>query len=141
MPKRQQMLAIGLKLLGIGSVIKEFFINNWKWLVPLILLVAAFFWTKDHYYDLGKQQERIVWEKKVEAERKRNEELTRALTNSVDTFGKVVETRNEDRKDKETIRETRINTIVEEKPVYKECKVDQEVIDEQNALKAMGPQS
>ena len=52
----------------------------------------------------------------------------------------MVETRNEERRDKETVRETRINTIVEEKPVYKECKVDQEVIDEQNALKAMGPQ-
>ena len=133
------MLGLGLKLLGIGKFLKEFFLNNWKWLVPLILVIAAFLWTKDHYYDLGKEEERAVWEKKVEAERKRNEELTKALTNSVDTFGKVVETRNEERRDTEIIRETRINTIVEEKPIYTECKVDQEVIDEQNALKAMGP--
>lgn len=133
------MLGLGLKLLGIGKFLRDFFLQNWKWLVPLIILVVAFFWTKDHYYDLGKEEERIVWEKKVEAERKRNEELTKALASSVDTFGKVVETRNEERTQKETIRETRINTIVEEKPVYKECKVDQEVLDEQNAIKALGP--
>ena len=133
------MLGLGLKLLGIGKFLREFFLNNWKWLVPLILLVAAFFWTKDHYYDLGKETEAAAWEKKVEAERKRNEELTKLLASSLDTFGKVVETRNEERRDTEIIRENRINTIVQEKPVYTECKVDQEVIDEQNALKAMGP--
>lgn len=134
------MLAFGLKLLGFGNILKEFFLNNWKWLVPLILAGAAFLWTKNHYYDLGQDDERVVWEKRIEEERKRNEELTKLLASSVDTFGKVVETRNEERRDKETVRETRINTIVEERPVYKECKVDQEVIDDQNALKAMGPQ-
>lgn len=133
------MLGLGLKLLGVGKFLRDFFLQNWKWLVPLILLIVAFFWTKNHYYDLGKEEERVVWEAKVEAERKRNEELTKALASSVDTFGKVVEERNEERTDRETIRETRINTIVQEKPIYQECKVDQEVVDEQNAIKAMGP--
>lgn len=133
------MLGLGLKLLGIGKFLKDFFLQNWKWLVPLLLIVAGFFWTKDHYYDLGKEQEKVAWEAKVEAERKRNEELTELLASSVDTFGKVVDARNEERIDRETIRETRINTIVEEKPIYQECKVDQEVIDEQNAIKAEGP--
>lgn len=135
------MLGLGLKLLGIGKFLRDFFLQNWKWLVPLLAAVAAFLWTKDHYYDLGQSEERTVWEAKVEAERKRNEELTKALASSVDTFGKVIETRNEERTNTETIRETRINTIVEEKPIYRECKVDQEVIDEQNAIKAMGPRS
>lgn len=133
------MLGLGLKLLGIGKFLRDFFLQNWKWLMPLLVAIVAFLWTKDHYYDLGQSEERTVWEAKVEAERKRNEELTKALASSVDTFGKVIETRNEERTNTETIRETRINTIVEEKPIYKECKVDQEVIDEQNAIKAMGP--
>lgn len=133
------MLGIGLKLLGIGKFLRDFFLQNWKWLVPLILAAIAFLWTKNHYYDLGQEEERVVWEKRIEEERKKNEELTKRLASSVDTFGKVVETRNEERREKETILETRINTIVEEKPIYTECKVDQEVIDEQNALKAMGP--
>jgi hypothetical protein len=133
------MLGIGLKLLGVGRLLKEFFFNNWKWLVPLILVAIAFFWTKDHYYDLGKEEEKLVWEKKVEAERKKNEELTKALAKSVDTFGKVIETRNEERKDTEIIRENRINTIIQEKPIYQQCLVDQEVVDQQNAIKALGP--
>lgn len=133
------MLGIGLKLLGFGKFLRDFFLQNWKWLVPIILATVAFLWTKDHYFDLGREQERTKWEALVEAERKRNEELSNALVTSVDTFGKVVEARNEDRRDKEVIRETRINTIVEQNPIYQECKVDQEVIDEQNALKALGP--
>lgn len=132
------MLAFGLKLLGIGKFLRDFFLQNWKWLVPLLLLIAGFFWTKEHYYNIGVNEERTVWEKRLEAERKKNEQLTQALFSSVDTFGKVVNTRNEERINNEIVRETRINTIIE-KPIYTECKVDQEVIDEQNALKALGP--
>jgi hypothetical protein len=133
------MLGIGLKLLGVGKFLKEFFIANWKWLVPLILVILALLWTKDHYYDLGRGTERLVWEKKVEDERKKNEELTTKLADSVQTFAETVNNRNDTRVEKETIRESRISTIVEEKPIYEQCLVDQEVIDEQNALKAMGP--
>jgi len=132
------MLAFGLKLLGIGKFLRDFFLQNWKWLVPLLLLIAGFFWTKEHYYNIGLNEERTVWEKRLEAERKKNEQLTQALFSSVDTFGKVVNTRNEERINNEIVRETRINTIIE-KPIYTECKVDQEVLDEQNALKALGP--
>ena len=133
------MLGIGLKLLGVGKFLKDFFLANWKWLVPLILIIVGFLWTRDHYYDLGTDTERLVWEKRVEAERKKNEELTKLLASSVQTFAENVNSRNEERTEKETIRETRINTIVEEKPIYQQCLVDQEVVDEQNSLKAMGP--
>lgn len=132
------MLAFGLKLLGIGKFLRDFFLQNWKWLVPLLLLIAGFLWTKEHYYNIGVNEERTVWEKRLEAERKKNEQLTQALFSSVDTFGKVVNTRNEERINNEIVRETRINTIIE-KPIYTECKVDQEVLEEQNALKALGP--
>lgn len=105
----------------------------------MLAVIAGFLWTKSHYYNLGEKTERAVWEQRIEDERIRNEELTKLLANSVETFGRVIETRNEERTSTETIRETRISTIVEEKPVYTECKVDQEVLDEQNAIKALGP--
>lgn len=126
-------------LMNAFGLVKSFVLANWKWLLPVLAVVLAFLWTKDHYYDLGREKERTKWEKLVQKEKERNEKLSASLLNSVDSFSKAVETRNEDRVQKETIRETRINTIVEEKPVYKECKIDQEVLDEQNALKAMGP--
>lgn len=134
------LVGLGLKLLGIGKFLKEFFLNNWKWIVPLVLVIAAFLWTKEHYYNEGLNKERATWEKKLDDERKKNEELTKALSSSVATFGEVVKTRNEERVSTETIRENRINTIIQEKPVYTECKVDQEVVDQQNAIKALGPQ-
>lgn len=128
-----------LQLLGIGKVIKDFFLQNWKWIVPLLLALAAFQWTKSHYYNVGINKERAIWEAKVEKERKRNEELTAGLLTSVNNFGKLADKENGERTSKEVIRENRINTIIEEKPVYQECKVDQEILDEQNALKALGP--
>jgi hypothetical protein len=133
------MLNIGLKLLGVGKFLKEFFLANWKWLVPSILVVLGFLWTKNHYYNEGKLEERGIWEARVDEERKRNLALTEALAGSVQIFGDIVEARNEDRVQRETVRETRISTIIEEKPIYQQCLVDQEVINEQNALKAMGP--
>ena len=128
-----------LKLLGAGKFLKDFFLQNWKWLVPLILVVIGFLWTRDHYLDQGRAEERLVWEERLEKEKLRNEKLTELLAGSVTTFAEAADTRNEERSEKETIRETRINTIIEERPVYLECLVDQEVINEQNALKEMGP--
>lgn len=128
-----------LKLLGVGKFLRDFFLQNWRWLTPLILVILGFLWTRDHYLDQGKAEERLVWEQKVEKERLRNENLTKLLASSVTTFADKAETRNEDRIEKETILETRISTIVEEKPIYQECLIDQEVINEQNALKEMGP--
>lgn len=128
-----------LALLGVGKFVKEFVLQNWQWIVPLALAFAAFLWTKDHYYNLGTSDERVTWEAKVDKERKRNEELTAGLLTSVDNFGKLADKENSERVSKEVIRENRINTIIEEKPIYQECKVDQDILDELNAIKALGP--
>lgn len=133
------MLGIGLKLLGVGKFIKEFFLQNWKWIVPIILAAAAFMWTRDHYYNAGKLNERTKWEEKLDKERAKNQSLTNALLETTSTLGKIATERNNERVQAETIRENTIRTIVENNTVYEECKVDQEVIDAQNELKAMGP--
>jgi hypothetical protein len=128
-----------LKLLGVGKFLRSFFLQNWKWLTPLLLVIVGFFWTKNHYLDQGRTIERAVWESRVEAEKVKNQLLTNALADSVLVFSKALDSRNDARIQTETVRETRISTIVEEKPIYQECKVDQEIINEQNALKALGP--
>lgn len=128
-----------LQLLGLGKFLKEFFLQNWKWIVPLLLAFAAFLWTKNHYYNLGTSDERVTWEAKLKKEQEKNEKLTESLLGNVETLGKLAEKENGERVSKEVIRENRINTIIEEKPIYQECKVDQEILDEINALKALGP--
>ena len=133
------MLGIGLKLLGFGNLLKKFFLANWKWLVPLILAITAFLWTRDHYYDLGTDTERAIWEKKVADEAAKNKILTDLLANSVESVGELAQKETDTRVSSEVIRENRINTIIEEKPIYADCKIDQEVLDEQNAIKALGP--
>lgn len=125
--------------IAIWKAFKGFFLSNWQWILPLALAFAAFLWTKDHYYNLGTSDERITWEAKVAKEQKKNDKLTDALLGNIETFGKLAEKQDGERVSNEVIRENRINTIIQEKPVYQECKVDQEILDEQNALKALGP--
>lgn len=132
-------LGLGLKLLGIGKFLKEFFLQNWKWLVPLILVIAAFLWTKEHYYSLGQATEKAAWEEKIKIEAEKNQKLTEAISLSVSNFGTLAAKLDEARVQKETIHEERINTIIKDNPIYTECKVDQEVLNEQNAIKALGP--
>lgn len=126
------------KLLGFAKLIKAFFLQNWKWLLPLMLVAAGFFWTKEHYYNLGQNTERLEWEQRVAKEQEKNDKITETLDKSVNVLGEIALKEDQARNDKETIIETRINTVLE-KPVYTDCKVDQEVVDEQNALKALGP--
>lgn len=133
------LIGLGLKLLGIGKFLKEFFVANWKWIVPLLLIIAGFLWTKEHYYTLGQDTERAIWEEKVQKEAAKNKRLSDLLATSLNNFGKVVEKENEVRVQKETTHEKRINTIIQEKPIYTQCVIDKEVLDEQNALKALGP--
>lgn len=132
-------LTLGLKLLGIGKFLRDFFLQNWKWLVPLLLVIAGFLWTKEHYYNAGQSDEKAAWEEKIRIETEKNIRLTETIANAVNTFGTAVQKLDEVRIERETTHENRIDTIIQEKPVYTECKVDQEVLNEQNAIKALGP--
>jgi hypothetical protein len=135
----RMLIGLGLKLLGIGKFLKEFFLQNWKWLVPLILIVSGFLWTKEHYYTLGQDTERVVWENKVKEETEKNKKLSDLLAVSLSNFGQLVQRESDTRVQKEITHEQRINTIIQEKPVYTQCVIDKEVLNEQNALKALGP--
>lgn len=124
-------------LLGLGKWLKEFFLENWKWLAPLIALVAAFFWTKEHYYTLGKEETTVAYEKKIEAERKKNEQLSGKLLDSSVKLGEHFQRDSEARAEKETTHTNRIETIIKEKPVYSQCVVDKEILDTQNDMKEL----
>jgi len=133
------LIGLGLKLLGIGKFLKDFFLQNWKWLVPLLLIIAGFLWTKEHYYTLGQDTERVAWENKIKEETEKNKKLSDLLVTSLNNFSQLVQKENDTRVQKEITHEQRINTIIQEKPVYTQCVIDKEVLNEQNALKALGP--
>lgn len=126
-----------LKLLGVWRFLKKFFLENWKWLVPVIVVILGFLWTKEHYYNLGVTAEKVKWEARIKEETDKNQKLTESLANSAVTFGQIALAEDKSRTDKEIRIEKRIETLVE-KPMYTECTVDLEILTQQNALKALG---
>jgi hypothetical protein len=118
---------------------KHFLLANWKWISVLAIIVGAFLFLKSHYYNEGRLAEQTKWEKAIKKEQERNDKLTGMIEASVDSYGKLAEKENKERVQKEIIRKNEINTIIQEKPVYIQCKVDQEVVDQQNQIKALGP--
>jgi predicted negative regulator of RcsB-dependent stress response len=128
-----------LGLLRVGSYIKDFFLLNWKWLVPLIAIIIAFFVVSNHYYDKGVVEERASWEKRIESEDIRNRKFESKINDAITKFGTKVKKEAETRVTKETIYKNKIETIVKENLVYTQCLVDQEILDSRNAIRAQGP--
>jgi hypothetical protein len=129
-------MGLVLKLLGFGRAAVKWAFDNWRITLPILAVVITFFWTKEHYYTLGREDCRVEWEARVAAESKKNEKLSEKLVDNAVKFGEHVERDNTQRKEKETSVQTRIETIIE-KPIYQECKVDSEVVTDQNELKEM----
>lgn len=132
-------LGLGLKLLGIGEIIKEFFLRNWKWLIPLIALIASFFIVSNIYYDKGVMDERVQWEEKVKKESESNRKFEKLIYDAIATFGADAVNKAIERTSKETVYKEKIQTIIKDNPIYSSCIVDQEVIDSRNAIRALGP--
>lgn len=131
------MLFFLLKLLGIGKFILDFVKDNWKICVPIILGVVAFIMLSKYYYNKGIIDERTAWEHRIAEETAKNNKLTNSLSDLSINYGLLARKENEDRVAKETIYEKRLNTIIQEKPIYKDCVVDQEVLDNLNAIRSL----
>ncbi len=123
-----------LSIVGFGKAAVKWAFDNWRITVPILAVVITFFWTKEHYYTQGREDCRVEWEAKVAAETLKNEKLSEKLIDNSIKFGEHTDKENNERKEKETSTQTRIETIIE-KPIYQECKVDSEVVTGQNELK------
>jgi len=123
-----------LSIVGFGKAAVKWAFDNWRITVPILAVVITFFWTKEHYYTQGREDCRVEWEVKVAAETLKNEKLSEKLIDNSIKFGEHTDKDNNERKEKETSIQTRIETIIE-KPIYQECKVNSEVVTSQNELK------
>jgi putative protein kinase ArgK-like GTPase of G3E family len=127
------MLWIGLKLLGLRKFIQE----NWKWLLPIAVLVAAFFIVSNTYYSKGVAAERATWEARVKTESAKNVKTTERIVTTVVQYAEGKQKEAEVRIKKETVYKDRILTLIQEIPA--DCKVSQEILDSRNAIRAEGP--
>lgn len=128
------------------SIILELFIKYKKYLLPLAVIVgltiSAFLLVnglRKSAYNEGVHTERAAWvAKKAEAEAK-NRAFESTLRDIVETFGKDAVEKAAKRVSKETVYLNKVESIIKEKPIYTECKADQEVIDSRNAIRAGVP--
>jgi hypothetical protein len=145
------MLGIGLKLLGIGSWIKNFFAANWRWLVPLlvgiVIVVTSYLYISDKISDAreegiaqGIDYQKKIYAKQVDEENERNRKFEELLDKAISNFGRDVVEQTAERMAKETRAKDKITTIIKNNPVYEQCVVDQEVLDTRNQIRKLGPQ-
>lgn len=130
-------------MLGIGKFIKDFIIHNWKWVLPILIVIGSYFYVKhliNEAYDDGVAAEKLRWEERIKIENDANRQTEQVLQNIVNNFGTKIITDTAVRTAKEQTHTDRINTIIRETPIYEECKVDQEVIDMRNEIRALGPE-
>lgn len=128
-----------LGLLRFGGFLKSFFLQNWRWLVPLIAIIIGFFVVRDHYYAKGITDERTYWVKRLKEEDIRNREFESKINDAITKFGTKTNKEAQTRVVKETFYKNKIETIIKDNPVYTQCLVNQEIVDSRNAIRAQGP--
>jgi len=136
------MFGLALRLLGIGKLIKQLIFQNWKVFIGIALIFGAYYYVnhvKDVAYKEGQQQVLADLKAKTDEENKQNRAFEQKLQTIVDTFGQKAVLEASKRIEKETIQTNTIQTLVKEKPIYTECKVDQSVTDARNAIRELGP--
>ena len=121
--------------------------SNFKWLLPLFLLIAVAFFVnraignmKEAAYNEGYAKKTEEVNKAIAEENKRNREFEQKLELAITNYGEKVVEQASIRNKKETVFTNKIQTIVTEKPIYTECKVDQEVTDARNEIRRLGPE-
>jgi hypothetical protein len=125
-------------MLGFGKKLLELAIKHWKIVLPVVIIIVEFFVVSNVYYNKGVTEERTKWEKKIEIEGEKNRKLTDSIATQAVNYGELARKQDQARVQKEVIHENSIRTIIQEKPVYKECKTDADVLKELNAIRGLG---
>lgn len=136
------LLLIFSGIKGTLSSISGFLKDNWKWVLPIILVIGAYWWHNkeiDKAYDRGVVAEAGRVKDLIEAEDARNREFEKNLAAQLAQY--VLDNAAEDKVRVET--ETKsfhtIEQVIKNNPVFEQCIVDKEIIEERNKIRALGP--
>lgn len=132
------MLFFALRMLGFGKKILELCIKHWKIILPIVVIVIEFFVVSNVYYNKGVANEKAKWEERIRIETEKNQKLTAQIAKGAEEYGKLAAEKDKIRVQKEIVHENRINTIIQEKPVYKDCAADSDILSELNAIRSLG---
>ena len=133
--------------LFFGGVLK-FFAANWKWLLPIIIAIVAYFWVnnmisnaRQEGYDNGYSVAETEFKEKVAAEDKRNREFEDRLKTIIGDYGVTIVKEAMERVSKETILKETLRETIKNNPVYEQCIADTQAIEQRNLIRELGPKS
>lgn len=124
------------------SLIKK----NWK--VALAIIVAGLLYIsaswyissiKTESYNNGRNEVEEEYKARIAAENEKNREFEKTLQGIIEDFGTKAVEKALVRKEATIIHQEKIREIIRNNPVYESCNVDQEVLNERNNIRALGP--
>lgn len=133
---------------GAKSLFKlaiDFLRYNWKWVVPLVIVVLAFFYANHlinkariEGYNNGVAVTEKKYADKIAEEDKKNREFEGLLRDIVEDFGVKAVEQAAARVSKETVYKETLKVTIKDNPVYEQCVADEKAIDQRNAIRRLG---
>lgn len=135
---------LAIKLFAGGAM--KFIAANWKWVLPLILAIIAYFWVVDAISDARKEGYKsgfdaaeVQFKEQVAQENIRNRKFEDRLKVVLGGWGETIIKEASERNTKEiTLKETLRETI-KNNTVYEQCVADAQAIEIRNSIRKLGP--
>ena len=128
------------------ALVSAFLFKNWKYIGIALAIIGAFFWVqseikhmKQKAYDSGVASERTRINEIIAKENDKNRKIEEQVSKAIDDFVVKIDKTEKTRVVKENTYTDTIKEIVNNNTVYEECKVSQEVLDEKNKIRDLGP--
>jgi len=135
---------LAIKLLGGGIV--NFIKANWKWVLPLLAAIAAYFYVnhlidtaRQEGHDAGYAQAQEEYKTKLAEEDARNRKFEERLKLLLGDWGVTIVKEAMERVSKETILKETLRETIRDNPVYEQCIADTQAIQTRNQIRALGP--
>lgn len=123
-------------------MIKDFIFAHWKIAIVVFLIIGSYLFVNHlihNAYEKGRGDVVAEVQAKTDLENKQNRDFEQKLNSIISAYGQHAVEQAAARVSKETVLTNTIQTLVKEKPIYTECKVDQSVTDARNAIRELGP--
>ena len=91
---------------------------------------------KEQEYNKGVATERSVWQRRVDAENIANRKRESDMLNTINSISRELQTTSQARDRYEQSRVDHVETIIRDNPVYRQCVVDQDIINLRNEIRA-----
>lgn len=132
---------------GFGASAVGLALKYWKYIAIILVIVAIYFIVKGKINDMkeeafnnGVTAERGRWEERIRLEDKSNREFEAKVQGQIDDLGARLQSKSDARIKRSTVHTTSIREIIMDNPIMQDCKVPEELLEQRNAIRRMGPE-